>query len=157
MADLPLSKLEETATTITLGWTPPAGAIGYRLTREKAAGKYSHSWDGAKSEARFSKDSAWDCTFVVWGERLMFAAQSQVAGNVLQWWGGDLGNCRVPFVVGRDIQGRVVETDGTGGADAPIVHEFGRGERVCLNPRLSNVAFASKPNFVYKDCTATYQ
>ena len=59
-------------------------------------------------------------------------------------------------MVGKDIQGRVVETDGTSGADTPIVTEYGRGERVCLNPRLSNVGFAPKPNFVYQDCSATY-
>jgi hypothetical protein len=100
----------------------------------------------------------YDSTVVGWCERLTFNAQSQVAGNALQWWGGNLRNIRVPFIYGKELAGRVSETDGVygGGAHTPIVHEFGRGERVCLNPRLTNVAFTPEPNFVYQDCTATY-
>lgn len=59
MADLPLHKVTETSSTITLGWTPPLDAEGYRFSREKSGGKYSHTWDGDRSEAKFSKDSAW--------------------------------------------------------------------------------------------------
>ena len=98
-----------------------------------------------------------DSTIVGWCERLNFPAQSQVAGNALQWWGGNLRNIRVPFIYGKDLQGRVSEVDGVyGGGAQNIVVEFGRGERVCLNPRLSNEAYAVKPGFTYQDCTATY-
>lgn len=55
---LALTKLAETASTITLGWTP-VGDRGYRFTREKAGGKYSFTWDRTRSSVTFSKDSAW--------------------------------------------------------------------------------------------------
>jgi len=58
MTDLPLTKVAEDAATITLRWNPVAG-VGYRFTREKAGGKYSHTWDASRSTARFSRDSAW--------------------------------------------------------------------------------------------------
>jgi hypothetical protein len=99
-----------------------------------------------------------DSTVAAWCERLTFNAQSQVAGNALQWWGGNLRNVRVPFVYGEELAGRISEVDGVySGTAQSIVHEFGRGERVCLNPRLSNVAFATgKTGFTYRDCEATY-
>jgi hypothetical protein len=55
---LTLTKLAETATTITLGWSPVPGATGYRFTAEKQA-KPSHTWDPARSSVRFAKGSAW--------------------------------------------------------------------------------------------------
>lgn len=55
---LVLSKLSETDTTITLGWTPPSGVTGYRFTAEKQA-KPSHTWDPGRSSVKFSKGSAW--------------------------------------------------------------------------------------------------
>lgn len=57
-APLPLTKLSETATTITLGWAP-VGDRGYRFTREKANGVWSNTWDPTVKQATFSKDSAW--------------------------------------------------------------------------------------------------
>jgi hypothetical protein len=56
--DLPLTKISETATTITLGWTP-TGDRGYRFTREKANGAWSSTWDPTVKQATFTKDSAW--------------------------------------------------------------------------------------------------
>lgn len=50
---LPLTVLSETATTVTVGWTPPAGAVGYRFRRN--GGKWSHTWDGSLSSTRFAK------------------------------------------------------------------------------------------------------
>lgn len=55
---LDLRLIGETSNTITLGWTP-VGNRGYRFTREKANGKWSHTWDSTRSSATFSKDSAW--------------------------------------------------------------------------------------------------
>ena len=52
-----LRLVSETASTITLGWTPVAGA-GYRFTSEKQA-KPSHTWDASRSSVRFAKGSAW--------------------------------------------------------------------------------------------------
>lgn len=53
-----LRKTAETATTITFGWDPVAGASGYRFTAEKQA-KPSHTWDPTRSSVRFAKGSAW--------------------------------------------------------------------------------------------------
>lgn len=53
-----LTKLSETSTTITLGWTPVVGCTGYRFTSENQA-KPSHTWDASKSSVKFSKGSAW--------------------------------------------------------------------------------------------------
>jgi hypothetical protein len=54
---LTLTKISETQTTITLGWTP-IPCEGYRFTAEKQV-KPSHSWDASRSSVRFSKGSAW--------------------------------------------------------------------------------------------------
>jgi hypothetical protein len=59
MSALPLRVVAQTSTTITLAWEPVPGARGYRLSREKGAGRYSHTWDGARSQARFARDSDW--------------------------------------------------------------------------------------------------
>jgi hypothetical protein len=53
-----LTKIAETQTTITLGWAPVAGAIGYRFTAEKQE-KPSHTWDPKRASAKFSKGSSW--------------------------------------------------------------------------------------------------
>lgn len=52
---LALTKLSETSTKITLGWTPVPGAIGYRFQSATTAPKWSHSWDASKSQVTFSK------------------------------------------------------------------------------------------------------
>jgi hypothetical protein len=56
VTDLPLTKISETATKITLGWTPVPGAIGYRFQSAVSAPKWSHSWDGSKSQVAFAKN-----------------------------------------------------------------------------------------------------
>ena len=53
-----LRLVSETATTITLGWDPVAGAVGYRFTAEKQA-KPSHTWDPSRSTVKFAKGSSW--------------------------------------------------------------------------------------------------
>lgn len=55
---LTLTKLSETASKITLGWTPVAGAIGYRFQSATTTPKWSHTWDATRSEVTFSK-AAW--------------------------------------------------------------------------------------------------
>lgn len=64
-----LTKLSETASTLTLGWTPVPGARGYLMWREKSPivavpsggtrPVYSQTFDPARDRATFSKDSAW--------------------------------------------------------------------------------------------------
>lgn len=56
MTDLPLTKLSETATTITLGWTPPAGCKGYVFWNQT---KRSSTLDGSRSSARFAKPGSY--------------------------------------------------------------------------------------------------
>ena len=53
-----LTKLSETTTTITLGWTPVPGCIGYRFSSEKQA-KPSHTWNASQSSIKFAKGSGW--------------------------------------------------------------------------------------------------
>lgn len=53
-----LTKIAETTSTITLGWTAVPGAIGYRFTAEKQA-KPAHTWNGSATQVKFSKGSAW--------------------------------------------------------------------------------------------------
>ena len=55
MTDLPLTKLSETASTVTLGWLPPVGAVGYLFF---ADGKRSSSLDGTRSSVKFAKGAA---------------------------------------------------------------------------------------------------
>ena len=55
---LDLRLLSQTPSTITLGWDPVAGCVGYRFTSEKQA-KPSHTWDPLRSSVRFAKGSAW--------------------------------------------------------------------------------------------------
>lgn len=50
-----LTKLSETATKITLGWSPVPGAIGYRFQSAATAPKWSHTWDSSRSQVTFSK------------------------------------------------------------------------------------------------------
>ena len=52
MVDLPLTKLAETATTITLGWTP-IPCLGYVLYADGV--RKSNSWDQAKSSWKTAK------------------------------------------------------------------------------------------------------
>lgn len=56
MNDLPLTKLSETSQTVTLGWTPPAGAQGYVFW---AGGlRRSSTLDGSRSQVRFARSLA---------------------------------------------------------------------------------------------------
>jgi hypothetical protein len=48
-----LHKISETATTITLGWVPPPGAIGYVFYRDGA--RVSNTWDGTKASIKIEK------------------------------------------------------------------------------------------------------
>lgn len=57
MAGFALRLLAETATTITLGWDPVPGAVGYRFSSATST-KLSHTWDPLRSSAKFSK-AAW--------------------------------------------------------------------------------------------------
>lgn len=55
---LTLTKISETQTKITLGWTPVPGAIGYRYQSATQAPKWSHTWNAQQSQVTFSK-AAW--------------------------------------------------------------------------------------------------
>src|SRR6185295_962015 len=48
-----LTKIAETDTTITLGWTPPANCVGYVLYANGV--RKSNSWDGGKKTWRLAK------------------------------------------------------------------------------------------------------
>jgi hypothetical protein len=75
-------------------------------------------------------------------------AQSQVAGNVIQLWGGSAsGKLDIRYAEGNDIQGRIVETNGVAsGSDLSLVDvAYGRATGPILeNPLLSKVAYSVK-------------
>jgi hypothetical protein len=75
-------------------------------------------------------------------------AKQQVAGNVIQLWGGTApGKLDIRYAEGNDIQGRIVETNGvSAGADLSQVSvAYGRATGPILqNPLLSRVAYAVK-------------
>lgn len=54
MTGLPLTIISQTSLRLTLGWTPPAGATGYRFFRDGVA--VSSSWDPAKNQITFGLD-----------------------------------------------------------------------------------------------------
>lgn len=53
--NLPLTKISETSTKITLGWTPVPGAVGYRFQSSTQAPKWSHTFDPTRDRVTFSK------------------------------------------------------------------------------------------------------
>lgn len=53
-----LRVVSETASTITFGWDPVPGAVGYRFSSSDSA-KRSHTWDPSQSSVKFSKGADW--------------------------------------------------------------------------------------------------
>lgn len=53
-----LTKVSETASKITLGWTPVPNAIGYRFQSATQAPKWSHTFDATRNSVTFAK-AAW--------------------------------------------------------------------------------------------------
>jgi len=64
-APLDVRVLSQTTSTITLGWTPVLGAIGYRFVTSAAGSKYSTTNDPFRSTVRFSKIAAGGCYYVL--------------------------------------------------------------------------------------------
>lgn len=73
-----------------------------------------------------------------YAKQLTFAAQSQVAANVVQAWGDNYA-CQFPFLYGEDCQGRVVDcnTPTIDTAYKGLVVAFARHLRTNLNPALA--------------------
>jgi hypothetical protein len=91
--------------------------------------------------------------FWVKAERVTFQAQSQVAGNALQFWGGAVNNVTVQKVTGTDLAGRVVETDGLyASGNSNIIVKNGVGTRTLGNPLLSRVNYEPNPAVTYQNC-----
>jgi hypothetical protein len=92
--------------------------------------------------------------FWVKAENVTFQAQSQVAGNAIQFWGGALNNITVHEVTGENLAGRLVETNGmydTGNSN--IVVDLARGTNTLMNPLLSGGDCAPNPAVTYEDCS----
>lgn len=82
--------------------------------------------------------------FAVPNTSWMGDATLQVAGNVVQLWGGSLpGSLDIAYVEGNDIQGRLLAVSIDDGADlSRVTVDFGRATGpILLNPRLSRVAY----------------
>lgn len=58
---LTLTQVGSDATTVTLAWQAVTGAAGYRFSTSAAPGKYSNTWDGARTTVRFAKVPAGGC------------------------------------------------------------------------------------------------
>jgi hypothetical protein len=61
---LGLRVISQTNSTITLGWTPVQGALGYRFSRQgytnsDGSPRYSFTWNPYASQVKFSKGSTW--------------------------------------------------------------------------------------------------
>lgn len=112
-----------------------AAYIGARNGGGTTQGKF---WlmvhDQPRGAAAQLGDAMVDSELWVDARRCSFMAQSQVAGNALQWWGGGIRNNVVRYVYGEDLAGRLSETNGGAGSGNRI--EVGRYRNVCLNPRL---------------------
>jgi hypothetical protein len=84
--------------------------------------------------------------FAVPGTSWTGDAQSQVAGNVVQLWGGTPpGALDVKYAEGNDIQGRIVESNGVSGSAnlSQSTVEYGVATGAILrNPLLSKVAYS---------------
>jgi hypothetical protein len=87
---------------------------------------------------------------------ITYRAQSQTAGNAIQFWGGALRNITVHDVTGDSLAGRVVETSGmyaTG--NSGIVVQYGRATNTLQNPLLSRINFGTDPAITYQDISPT--
>ena len=83
---------------------------------------------------------------------ITYQAQSQTAGNAIQFWGGNLRNIVVRNVTGNVLAGRVVETNGIYSCcNSGIVVKYGRGTTTLQNPSLSRINFATHPAVIYED------
>lgn len=84
--------------------------------------------------------TARDVGFSVPGTSWRGFARQQVAGNVVQLWGGSIpGTLELPYVAGTDIKGRLIDTSGVSeGADLSGVHVgITRAGRILGNPLLT--------------------
>jgi len=80
-----------------------------------------------------------DATLEIDARRITFQAQSQVAGNAVQWWGNGIRNVKVRYLYGETLGGRVSETDGLYDGSNPagaIAIEYGRSAgTIRLSPK----------------------
>jgi hypothetical protein len=79
------------------------------------------------------------------GRRATFVAQSQVAGNVLQWWGNNR-NVIVHYVYGEDLAGRV--SNAIGSHSGCVVEKGRHGGTVRLSP-----LYQPCTGITYQDCS----
>lgn len=80
------------------------------------------------------------------GRRFTKVATSQVAGNLVQLWGGGNHDVTIHRAYGEDLAGRMVETDDLGSA-SNITVEWARGVRCRLSP-----LYTAHSGVTYKDC-----
>jgi chitodextrinase len=125
------------------------GDTGYTVSRSKFS-LYVHDQPyGAAVQAGSNISGS---EFWIKAVNVAFAAQRQVAGNAIQFWGGALNDITVHAVTGENLAGRVVETGGMYPCcNSNIVVEYGRGRNVLRNQPLSRVGFAADPAVVYRD------
>ncbi len=126
---------------------------------QPGTGWHACYWGGAKFPSRgraklrvFDQGSgagiqiganAQDLTVDIEGERITrnvdlppFAKNGgkQVAGNLIQFWGGGNRRTKVERAIGVDLAGRVVEADALDAPSSGIVVQYARGTNVRLRP-----------------------
>lgn len=102
-----------------------------------------------------TNDGVWNSTIYCKAVNLTFAAQSQVAGNAIQFWGHGLQNNEVVYVEGVNLQGRVVETNAVDDSTqlSTDVVAYGTGSNVMQNPKVTGSAFNTYGGITYTDCS----
>jgi hypothetical protein len=82
-------------------------------------------------------------------------ATSQIAGNVIQLWGGGpFSNVICKYLEGDTCMGRMVEDNGiysTNHTGPQIKVEFARGRNMCISPVLDKNMYAKAKGIVYVD------
>jgi len=88
---LTLAKVDEDATTITLGWAPVAGSAGYRFESSLTT-KRPHTWDPARSTVRFLKGGTYKVVALLPGPEGTYPPPPPVEGTVFVATNGNDGN-----------------------------------------------------------------
>ena len=131
-----------------------ADAGGGQVTNSRFA-IYAHDGrSGAAIEEGSPSQPESGITIYLKANNLTMAAQSQVAGNGIQiWGGGSITNTVIPYIEVSNAQGRAIDTNGlySGVSLSGMTVKYGRATNVLLNPILSRVIWDTRGGIVYQD------
>jgi hypothetical protein len=131
-----------------------ADAGGSTVTNSRFA-IYAHDGrSGAAIEQGSPSQPESGITIYLKANNLTMAAQSQVAGNGIQIWGGaPITNSTIQYIEVSNAQGRAIDTNGlySGVSLSGLTVKYGRATNVLLNPKLSRVIWDTRGGIVYQD------